>query len=441
MRKGVVRTLYRALCMLVIGFTSIPVIARAEVNQANKLFIASMVNNSLPYIGQEILLTYTLYFKEVAPKISQETVPLLKGVWTKETVPERFIKSSPTSVHGELFRYAVVKQFKLVPLQSGKITVSGYSILCNLPQDQGASGFQEKPETHVRVTAPDVVISVRTLPEPVPAGFAGAVGTFTQEFVADKLKLKAGEPVSLKLLLTGTGSLLTLKLPDIHLPESFRQNPPEINTSLQANSGPTTGTITATITAWPQSAGEYEIAPLRTITFNPDTKQYSTLISKPISITVTPASKGTTNNVAPRSSVTEKNSFMSPLLIVTAIALLFLMTRATAILLRRKQLNPEKGKGQTGSDTTAENLKVELFLLLEKAGIQSPGGLTRVELKNALQETGLPRDVQAEIPAVLDSLDRILYSPTGKKEASAPDSIVERVNSLRKALSAIGSAQ
>ena len=80
-------------------------------------------------------------------------------------------------------------------------------------------------------------------------------------------------------------------------------------------------------------------------------------------------------------------------------------------------------------------------MLLEKAGIKSPGGLTRVELKNALQEIGLPLDVQAEIPAVLDSLDRILYSPTGKKEASAPDSLVERVNSLRKALSAIGSAR
>ena len=441
MRRGVVLTLCRTLCLLVIAFTSIPAIAGAEVNPANKLFIASTVNNSLPYTGQEILLTYTLFFKETAPKISNETAPLLKGVWTKETVPERFIKSSQTSVKGELFRYAVVKQFKLVPLQSGKITVSGYSILCNLPQDQGASGGEERPETHLRITAPDVVISVRALPEPVPAGFAGAIGTFKQELVADKLKLRAGEPISLKLLLTGTGSLLTLKLPDIHLPESFRQNPPEITTSSSVNSFPSTGTITTTITAWPQSSGEYEIAPLRTVTFNPDTKQYSTLVSKPISITVAHASEGTTNKVAPGSSVTEKNTFMSPLLIVTAVALLFLMTRATTILVRRKQMNPEKGKGQTGSDTTAENLKLELFLLLEKAGIKSPGGLTRVELKNALQEIGLPRDVQAEIPAVLDSLDRILYSPTEKKEASAPDSIVERVNFLRKALSSIGSAQ
>ena len=441
MRRGVVRTLYRALCILVIAFTAVPAIAGAAVNRTGKLFIGATINNSLPYIGQEVFLTYTLYFKEVAPKISNETAPLLKGVWTKETVPERFIKSSPTSIQGELFRYAVVKQFKLVPLQSGKITVSGYSILCSLPQDHDASGGQERAETHERITAPDVVLSVRALPEPVPAGFAGAIGTFRQEFAADKLKLKVGEPLSLKLVLTGTGSLLTLKQPDIHLPESFRQNPPEIISSLSANSVPSTGTITATITAWPQSAGEYEIASLRTVTFNPETRQYSTLFSKPISITVAPASEGITNKTAPRSSVPEKKPLISPLLIVTAVALLFLMARATTILIRRKQMNPEKAKGQTGSDTSPASLKLELFLLLENAGIKSPGGLTRVELKNALLKLGLPDDVQAELPAVLDSLDRILYCPTGKKDAATPDSITERVNSLRQALSSISGSR
>ena len=90
--------------MLVIAFTAVPAIAGAAVNRTGKLFIGATINNSLPYIGQEVFLTYTLYFKEVAPKISNETAPLLKGVWTKETVPERFIKSSPTSIQGELFR-------------------------------------------------------------------------------------------------------------------------------------------------------------------------------------------------------------------------------------------------------------------------------------------------------------------------------------------------
>ena len=427
--------------MFVIAFTCTPVITGAQVNRVNKLFIAPSINNSNPYVGQEILLTYTLYFKEVAPKISNETAPLLRGVWTKENVPERYIKSSQTSVQGELFRYAVVKQLKLVPLQSGKITVSGYSILCNLPPDQGAAGNIETPEKRLRITAPDVVLSVRALPEPVPTGFSGAVGTFQLELSADKTNLRAGDPLSLKLLLTGTGSLLTLKLPDLHLPESFRQNPPEITTTLQTNSVPSAGTITATVLAWPQSGGDYQIPSLRMVTFNPERKQYSTLVSNPIAITVATAAQGTKINIQPRATVTEKSNFISPLLIVAGIALLFVMTRAATLLIRRKQMDSEKSKVQAGSDTSAANLKQELFVELEKAGIHSPGGLTRVELKKALQEIVLPENVQLELPAVLDSLDRILYSPTGKKDAKTPDSITAKVNSLLQALNAITSAR
>ncbi len=433
MTRGVVHILYRVIFLLVILFTCVSDIVGAQVNRGNKIFLASSINNSLPYIGQEILLTYTLFFKDAAPKISNETAPMLRGIWAKETVPERYIQSKETLIQGEPFRYAVVKQFRLVPLQSGKITVSGYSIVCNLPHEQG-NGGQETTDTRIRITAPDVVVSPLALPEPVPEGFSGAVGTFQLELSADKLNVKAGEPLSLKILLTGTGSLLTLKLPDLHLPESFRQNPPEITTALQANSLPTKGSITTIITAWPQSKGVYQIPALRTVAFNPETREFTTLFSKPLSITVTqtPQTKTITSRILPLSAVTKQNANLSLLLLVTTIALLFLMTRAVTILAKRKKMST--GNVQTDSDTSPANLKQLLFISLEKTGIKSPGGLTRMELKNAMQETGLPDDVQSALPAVLDSLDRILYSPTEIKENRTPDSITTKVNTLLQAL-------
>jgi hypothetical protein len=428
--------------MLVLASACASSIVDAQVDQGKKLFLTASINNSLPFVGQEILLTYTLYFKDSAPKISNETAPLLRGLWAKETAPERYIKSTLTSVQGEPFRNAVVKQFRLMPLQSGKITVSGYSFLCNLPEDQTASGGQEGAETRLRITAPDVVISARALPEPVPAEFTGAVGTFQLELSSDKQSIRAGEPLTLKLLLSGTGNLLTLKLPDITLPANFRQNPAEITTTLKTNSLPTTGTISASIVAWPQSGGDYQIPALRMAAFNPDTKQFSTLFSKPLSITVAPSAQGTTTSGAePPITVTEKNTFLSPLLIITAIALLFLIIRAAAIMAKRKQLNHAKSKDQADTDTSAANLKQELFGWLEKAGITSPGGLTRVELKNALQNIGLSDEIQSELPAVLDSLDKILYSPTGKKETRTPDSITAKVNTLLQALRAISGSR
>ena len=435
MMRGVVHPLYRVVFMLVIVLTCAPATVGAQVNRGHKIFLVSSINNSTPYTGQEILLTYTLYFKDSAPKISNETAPMLRGVWSKETVPERYIQSKQTLIQGEPFRFAVVKQFRLVPLQSGKIIISGYSILCNLPHEQGIGG-QEATDTRIRITAPDIVVSTFALPEPVPEGFSGAVGTFQLELSADKQNVKAGEPLSLKLLLAGSGSLLTLKLPDLHLPESFRQNPPEITSVLQTNSVPTTGSITAIITAWPQSEGDYQIPSLHTVTFNPETRQYCTLLSKPLSIKVAqaPQATKTTSSILPLSAVAEQNTNLYLLLLVTTIALLFLMTRAVTLLTKKNKMNA--GNVHTDSDTSPANLKQQIFVALEKAGIKSPGGLTRMELNNAMQDIGLPDDVQSALPAVIDSLDRILYSPTDKKEDRTPDTITAKVNSLLHALRA-----
>ncbi len=449
MTRGVARYLYRALFLLMIAFCCFSAFAGAAGNREKKLFLTSSVNNILPYVGQEIMLTYTLYFNDVAPKISNETPPLLKGVWIKETLPERYIKSIPTFFQGKPFRSAVVKQFRLVPIQSGKINVSGYSILFSIPQEQAVEGGKELPDTRLRITAPDVIISAQPLPDPVPEGFSGAVGTFQFELLADKQTLKAGDPLTLRLLLTGTGSLLTLKLPDIKLPESFRKNPPEIVTALKTNSVPASGTITATIISWPQSEGNFQIPVLRTVVFNPETKQFNTLVSKPLTITVGPAAKGkeTTTSAAPPQLAIEKQPHLSSQLIVTTIALLLLLTGAAIVLARKKYMLAAKSQPagtvrlETDLGTSAETRKQQLFALLEKAGIISPGGMTRIELKNALRNIGIADDVQSELTGVLDSLDKIIYSPIREKEARSPVWIAEKINALSKEIQPAGNAR
>jgi len=172
------------------------------------------------------------------------------------------------------------------------------------------------------------------------------------------------------------------------------------------------------------------------VTFNPETRQYCTLLSKPLSIKVAqaPQATKTTSSILPLSAVAEQNTNLYLLLLVTTIALLFLMTRAVTLLTKKNKMNA--GNVHTDSDTSPANLKQQIFVALEKAGIKSPGGLTRMELNNAMQDIGLPDDVQSALPAVIDSLDRILYSPTDKKEDRTPDTITAKVNSLLHALRA-----
>ncbi|MFZ4524051.1 MAG: BatD family protein [Chlorobium sp.] len=448
MDKGFALNRYCTLFWVVMAFLCAPASAGASGNLDKPLLIASTSSTS-PYVGQEILLTYTLYFKNIAPKISSETNPSLQGLWAKESVPDRFIKSIPTTIQGESFRSAMVKQFRVVPIQSGSITVSGYNMQCVIPQQQVTSNGNELPDTRVTITAPAIIISARTLPEPVPAGFSGAVGDFSLALLTDKQNLRVGEPLTVKLTLTGTGSLMTLELPAIDLPESFRQNPPDRTTTLNKESALSSGSKTSTIIAWPQSAGDFLIPSLSLVVFNPETRQFSTLLSKPLDITVTGAVQGAmTNEKEPADPFSGTKKTFSPLLTNTAIIIVLLLCGVALTRARKKQLqkrataqrdSAEKVRPDSGN--SAGTMKQQLFTVLEEAGIKSPGGLTRRELKQALLEITLTDETRKEVPTVLDALDMIIYCPAGKKEAYIPEWVPARVNALLNALKKVGEAR
>ncbi len=415
-------------------------------NKETKPFLVSSASNRTPFVGQEVVLTYTLYFKEQAPKISDEVNPSLQGVWARESAPDRYMKSMPATVQGEPFRSAVIKQFRLVPVQSGKINVSGYSMMCAI--EAVSSGIEELPANRFRLTAPDIVIVARPLPEPVPEGFSGAVGTFRLELLADKESLRAGESLGMKLTLTGTGNLQTLKLPDITLPESFRQNPPVIATALQKEAATTSGSITATIMACPQAEGDFHIPATKMVVFNPDSRQFSTLLSKPFTIKVSAAPLPLESERAPLKSSDEKNGKLSTLFSKPAIALLLLLTGSALFLAVKRGMNRAKKLPSDNmtepfadSEKSAGKLKQQLFALLEEAGIKSPGGLTRAELNNALQAIAIPDEARSSIPELLDSLDKILFSPTGEKESGSLEKIATEITGLLKVLKTASSSR
>lgn len=449
MASGFSRYRYRSIFLLIIAVLCAPAFSGASETSGKKPFLVPSINISHPYVGQEILLTYRLYFRNAAPKISAETAPALQGIWARETGTERFIKSIPAIVQGEPFRGAVVKQFRLVPVKSGTITISGYSMLCTLPQEQVTPDGKEFPDQRLRITAPAITIFARNLPEPAPEKLSGAVGTFTLNLTTNKQNLRIGEPVSLKLILTGTGSLFTLELPDILLPESFRHNPPEKATILTKDSETTSGTITSTIIAWPQSAGDFEIPAASLVVFNPETSRFTTLHTRPLNIRVSPAAQDAEAvREEPIYSSTDSKDSANPRFMVIGIGLLLLMSAAAIVLVRKQRLKgaikPETGnisKHPLENEKTARSMKQQLFSSLVEAGIERPEGMTRKELNEALQKKNISDEIRSELTGVLDSLDRILYTPAREKEKRIPDWIAANLNAVLNAIKKAGSSR
>ena len=420
---------YFAFILLLLAACCSPAVTDASEKQGNSLFITSSASNIHPFVGQEIVLTYTLCFKDVAPKILNETNPSFTGLWAKESYPERFIKSIPKRVGGELFRSAVVKQFRVVPLQSGAFTIAGYNMQCLLPQEQIAASIKGLPETPVRIAAPPVALFAIALPEPVPENFSGGIGSFSLDLITDYRKIRVGEAVSLKLIVTGKGSLHTLQLPGLTLPESFRQNLPERRRGSDS--------LIVTTRVWPQSQGTFQIPALRTAVFNPETKRFSTLFSQPVTITVdAPLQGGAAEEAQPPAGDVKNNLLRA----VTGgiVALLLLLCIVAFVLKRRKGRQGARAattaEGQPEKRASAGEMKQQLFALLETAGMSNPGALTRRELEGALQKLNIPTESRSELLALLDSLDKILYSPSMNMGTPIPESVVAKVNALRALL-------
>ncbi|GEM_PF-270344 len=445
MKKGLTLHNYSTLILLLLAMFSTPSTATSVAPLASLAsdgsvpFLTTVTSNAEPYAGQELLLTYTLYFKGDAPKIVQERAPALQGLWAKERAPERLIKSTQKTIHGQSFRSAMVKQFTIVPLQSGTVTISGYTMQCTLPASNGVTS----------ITAPAIAIKVRPLPAAAPEGFSGAVGTFTLELMPDKQALSVGEPITLQLKLSGIGSLQTLQLPSLLLPDDFRQNPAELRLQLNHASPLSSGTLTSTIVAWPQVAGSVQIPAISLIVFNPETAVFTTLRTKPFTITVNrvPAQSPTQEILQSREQQKNNNGMFSSVWWIILIGVLVLLI-IVAFVLRRKQRPKHTANQRSAADVTqtsitsaekAKAMKQQIFGAIAEKGIQKPEALTRNELLATLQQLNLPAEVIANIAAMLNQLNHLLYHPSAQQNAQTNE-IIELEQKIQALLKVVRQA-
>lgn len=96
-------------------------------------------------------------------------------------------------------------------------------------------------------------LTIRALPSlPEKAGFSGLTGQWNVNFALSPGPFRAGEPVTLRISVSGSGDLDALS-PPAFAPEGFRSYPPEIKKDISA------GTAEIALTLIPLSAGEKDL--------------------------------------------------------------------------------------------------------------------------------------------------------------------------------------
>jgi hypothetical protein len=133
------------------------------------------------------------------------------------------------------------------------------------------------------------IASITVDPLPLsPQGFSGAVGKYNFSASVDKREVKAGDPITLRFVVSGQGNMSLVTIPTPTLPADFESYEPKLSADVNKNGGVLSGKKAADYLLIPRNAGQRTIEPTQFIFFNLEKNSYVSLKSPRFEITVKP---------------------------------------------------------------------------------------------------------------------------------------------------------
>jgi hypothetical protein len=256
------------------------------------------------YLGESVVVELRLYLRAGVRNIDGYQPPALSG--------EGFTSSGWKQ--GQNFQRRVGgRVFTVVPVlcsltaaKTGPIRIAplNANVVLN-PPDVFEGFFGRRSETErVALTLNEQTLQVLPLPtENQPAGFNGAVGQYTMSVNVGPTNVATGDPITVKVQISGRGNLNGLMLPEQTAWQDFKAYPPTANVETTDAWG-LQGAKTFEQIVAPQSTDIKELPPLTFSYFDPETKLYRTLSYPGVPLTVRPGGNAPTPVIAatPRSS-------------------------------------------------------------------------------------------------------------------------------------------
>ena len=260
------------------------------------LIVIGQIDDDRPWVNQQLTYTFTFLRAVRILEGSRYTPPPVTGFWTEE-----LDTTEPREVVVDGRRYIAERlRTALFPTGPGEFTI-GEAFLNTTVEDRAARGRRRDPfdifgsdrfgvfrsGREVVLKTDPIQLTVRALPtEGKPDDFSGAVGKFDLSAQADRTELKAGEPITLTVRLSGEGNVKVVPAPALTDLEGFKI----YESSSEEESGPVDGRIRGTKTwEWvivPTTGGEIEIPAVTLSTFDPGAGRYVRLSTPAIPIDV-----------------------------------------------------------------------------------------------------------------------------------------------------------
>lgn len=259
--------------------------ASENVDKQPDIFLKLKVSDQQPVVGQQVLASIILYFKEGMEVSSYQPIPGWKaeGFWKEELGTAQRPQIQSTIINGVRFRSARLLQFALFPTKSGTLTVSPYKIDAAIrtasqredPFSSFFGGFGNN-RRQVELETDPVTINVKDLPPISDAHYIGAVGSYRINREMNIKRPTVGETIEVKTTIEGTGNIPLLNKPEYDFPEDLEVYDPQKNIQLDRSGQRIRGTVTYTDIVIARTPGRYTIPETTLAYYNPDRGKYIT---------------------------------------------------------------------------------------------------------------------------------------------------------------------
>lgn len=282
-------------------------------DNAREVFLEAMPNKRKVYLGEQIVLTYRIYYTIPISQLTVSKSPSYAGFWTKDVTNNNgTLQQSSVIRDGKQYNVATIQEIVLFPQKSGKLVIDPLDISClaQVRQQKNRSQSYDPFEdffgdvfgttyTNVRKDIKSQPIEIEVMPLPnnnKPQSFKGAVGQFTFTTKIDKSELKVNEAFTFTVTVSGKGNIELLELPKPIFPPDFEVYDPKISTTIKDNALGISGSKKAEYIVIPRVSGDFKLEYTEFSYFNPTLDKYETLRSDVSQIIVNKSENGTGNN-------------------------------------------------------------------------------------------------------------------------------------------------
>lgn len=445
------------------------------------LFMRASVSETNVYEQQALVYTVKLYTTYDAIKfIGATAAPKFDGFVVEES---KAISNSLSyeTYNGKSYATAVIARYIIFPQMTGQLKVVGNTYTVSVDQreyyhDPFWGNMAVSSPLQLNVSPNDLVVNVRPLPAPKPADFSGGVGKFTLSSQLKSKDFKTNQAASIEYIVTGTGNLKYIQLPDLSTlyPAQLEVYTPTTDVKANVGSSNVSGSVSFDYSFMPLEEGTFKIPSIRLVYFNPETGKYETSESKSYDITVgkgKSSGKSQTNSrlrFDPELQDVDASDlslvhipyiykwvywlwFILPFAMLSISGIVYrnyMKSHADLAAFNSRRANKLAGRRLRKAYANMKKGNVEAFydeLLIALWGylgdkLKMPTSeLMRDNIKAVLDKNGIPEEQTAKLLESLDNCEYVKYSPDSGKASmkKSYDDAIDVINSLERSFKKI----